>query len=163
MVNNRRRLGNINKSRQPEPKHVMGHAPASEPITMIEVRAMMRTMLDRQIKETKWLLRENKDELTAPSVQTELNKEWSEEGNCSRVVRHVEQRRSREDNTKEEVDIDGCKYGDFMASQPPSLFRRPTRVAVMDWIYEWRWHLRVLIVATNGRQSSQPDNCILVF
>ena len=40
------------------------------------------------------------------------------------------------DNTEEEVDRDGCKYGDFMESTAPTLSRNPTPLAVMDWVYE---------------------------
>lgn len=47
-------------------------------------------MLDQQIEETRQLIHENKDELTTPIVQTELNKEQLEKGNCSRVIRQAE-------------------------------------------------------------------------
>ena len=58
---------------------MIGHAPvaspALEPITMAGLQAMMKDMLDRPMEETRQLLRENKDERTAPVVQSELNKE----------------------------------------------------------------------------------------
>lgn len=96
---------------------------------------MAQTMLERKMEETRPLLRKNKDELTTPVVQSKLNKEHSVEGNCSRLIKQTKPH-IREDNIEVDVDKDGCKYRDFMASQPPSLFRRPTLVAVMVWVYK---------------------------
>lgn len=42
----------------------------------------------------------------------------------------------KKDNSKKEVDRYGCKYEDFMSSQPLRFTGEPTLVAVMDWIYE---------------------------
>lgn len=41
-----------------------------------------------------------------------------------------------ENNIEEEADRNGCKYEEFMASQPPILYGEPMPMTVMDWIYE---------------------------
>lgn len=123
---------------------------------------MMKDMLDRPMEETRQLLRENKDERTAPVVQSELNKEQFEEENRSRTVGQLEPQRNKRNDVEEDVDRNGCNYEDFMASEYPSLSGKPMPVAVWFGFMKRRWNLRVATLATDGRQSSQADNYSLV-
>lgn len=54
-----------------------------------------------------------------------LNEGQYEEGSYSRTVNQAEPQRGRMNNPNEEIERNGCKYNEFMASKAPSLSGSP--------------------------------------
>ena len=82
------------------------------------------------------LILENRREPTVPVIRPELNEEQFEEGNYSRTVSHLETQVVRRNNLEMGIGGKGCKYKDFMAAKPPSLFGSPNTTEITDWIFE---------------------------
>lgn len=134
-----RLLGKDNRNRQPEPL-LVECAPEEVPVVehpiVTGVQTMIRAIMVEQKEETSRLVQEVRNELIAPVVQPELNKEQSEERNPSRTIRQVKPRQCMRDNAEEEFDRDGCKYVNLKASQTPSLSEKPKPTADVDWFHE---------------------------
>lgn len=107
-------LGNNNGNQHNEPC-VIKRSPkvvlVVEPIIMDGVQAMIRTIIE---EATRQLLQGDKRKIIAPVIKLVINGDHSEE----------------------EVDITGCSYVEFIASQPPNLSGEPTPVMLMEWIHE---------------------------
>lgn len=60
----------------------------------------------------------------------------SEDGNYSRSVSEVEHLVVRRINPDIGIDKDGCKYKDFMGSNPPCLSGSPNPIEIMNWNFK---------------------------
>ena len=111
-------------------EHAAKVVPVAEPVTM----AMLSVLLAEQTDETRQLIQEIRSKTIVPVIWTELNEEQSEEGNYSRTVKRLELQVVRRNNPEVGIKGEGCKYNDFMAAKPSSVFGSPMPVVVMDWI-----------------------------
>ena len=103
---------------------------------MAGVQLMIQTMLDRQMDETRRLLRQNREELSMPIEQPELNEEHSEGGNFIGAVGQANPPLVRQNNHDGGIDGLGCKYKDFLTCKPSTFTGKEDPIGVMDWISE---------------------------
>ncbi|KAL7594215.1 hypothetical protein Lser_V15G28366 [Lactuca serriola] len=138
MVRTRSSIGNADENRNQPPviERVPVVAAAPKPMIMARVQAMIQTMLDCQMEETRCLLQQNGEEPSMSIEQPELNEGHSEGGNFSGTVGQANPPIVRKVNQDGGNNGCGCKYKDFMASKPPCLSGSPTPVKVINWISE---------------------------
>ena len=116
MVRTNSGVGNVNEDRNQPP--VVERVPivvaTPEPISMVGVQFMIQTMLDRQMDETRCLLRQNREELSMPIEQPEMNEGHSEGGNFSGIVGQANPPLVRQNNQDGGHNGLGCKYKEFL-------------------------------------------------